>query len=70
MIDYTALTHNGAPRKKVTRDEFLRECAERSNTTVEHVLEYHDVAPCNCGELDCPGWRATYLLKNKRERKA
>ena len=70
MIDYTALTHNGQPRKKVTQDAFLRECAERSNSTIEDVVAYHKIESCNCGELDCPGWKATYLLKNKRERKA
>ena len=70
-IDYTALLqtyYETRPRaRKLTRDEFEAECIALSGGTVELLREYHDIVPCDCGEFDCPGWKAVYRLKNKRE---
>lgn len=70
MIDWTELDHGPLKsQRKLTREEFVEECAFISHTTAEHVLEYHAITECDCGADDCPGWLAVYLLKNKRERK-
>lgn len=68
MIDYTEIDHGPLKRqRKLSRTEFVEECAVMSRTTPEHVEEYHTIAECNCGADHCPGWKATYLLSNRRK---
>lgn len=52
----------------MTREEFVAKCAKRSETTVESVLEFHEISPCDCGKKKCPGWKATYKFRNRRRR--
>jgi hypothetical protein len=52
----------------MTREEFIAKCAKRSGTTPEDVLKYHEITRCECGRKKCPGWRATYRLRNRRRK--
>lgn len=66
MIDYTMFPSGTDSTGPITREKFLELCAVRSNSTVEHVLEYHEISECKCGDPGCRGWKATYLLENRR----
>jgi hypothetical protein len=50
--------------------KFLEREAERAGVTVEHLLEHHDVIPCDCGTKGCKGWQVRYMFGNERRRKA
>jgi hypothetical protein len=44
----------------MTAEEFERQYAERSGTTVEELRKMgRIVAPCNCGDETCEGWQST-----------
>jgi len=45
----------------MTREEFLRILWIRYNVTEESLIEVGIVIElCNCGAVDCPGWRLIY----------
>jgi hypothetical protein len=50
----------------MTKDDFEKQYAEKSNVTVEWLHENHQGAiPCECGEDGCKGWQMVNLI-NKR----
>lgn len=45
----------------MTKDEFERQYAERSGTTVDFLRSIGRLAePCNCGEDECQGWQMAH----------
>jgi hypothetical protein len=54
----------------VKREKFIERCARRSGSTVDHVLEFHEIVRCDCGANKCPGWRAVYKFGGQRRREA
>jgi hypothetical protein len=50
------------------RNDFILKCAKRSGVSVEHLLEHHHIVHCDCSKKKCPGWRATYRLRNRRRK--
>lgn len=43
----------------ITAEEFERQYAERSGTSVERLRELGRVVrPCHCGEEGCEGWQS------------
>lgn len=52
----------------MTREKFIAKCLKRSGGTEAELLEHHDIARCECGKKKCPGWVATYKLRNRRRR--
>lgn len=46
----------------MTREQFAREYAQRSNTTVEFLREHgQEVRPCVCGDKNCIGWQMAHV---------
>jgi len=42
----------------VTKEEFEKGYAERSNVTIEWLRERHrEAVPCDCGDELCQGWQ-------------
>ena len=57
----------------MTAEEFERQYAERSGTTVEQLRKMgRIVAPCDCGEEMCEGWQSTTAerLEDEKQWKA
>ncbi|MGA7236482.1 MAG: hypothetical protein WBY44_12430 [Bryobacteraceae bacterium] len=53
----------------MTAEEFERQYAERSGTTVEQLRKMgRIVAPCDCGEEMCEGWQSTTAQRLEDER--
>lgn len=50
--------------------KFERLQAKRSGVTVEHLREFHEIAPCDCGERGCKGWQVRYKFGAERRRMA
>jgi hypothetical protein len=60
----------------VTKEEFVRDYARRSGTTVKHLRELGMWAePCDCGIGDCAGWKmcsqppTRYIIQRRVARK-
>lgn len=51
------------------KQKFLKQCAKLSRTTAKDIKASHTIVRCDCGESDCPGWRAVYLFRNALRRK-
>jgi hypothetical protein len=54
----------------VKRDKFIRKEAERAGVTAEHLLEFHEVLPCECGKPKCKGWQLRWKFGAQRRREA
>lgn len=48
---------------KITKEEFIKYCAESEGCTVEEIMKYNEILPCNCEYQGCKGWRLE-LKKN------
>ena len=50
----------------MTKDEFEKGYAERSNVTVDWLHEHDQFAiPCDCGESECRGWQMIHLKEDE-----
>jgi len=47
----------------LSKEEFVKYCAESEGCTVEEILKYNEIFPCNCEYQGCKGWRLE-LKKN------
>lgn len=53
----------------MTKDEFEKGYAKRSNVTVDWLHEQGQGAvPCNCGEKGCLGWQMVNLIRDQTTR--
>lgn len=52
----------------MTREKFERKEAERRGVTVEHLREYHEITPCDCGKPKCKGWKVRWKFGAERRR--
>jgi hypothetical protein len=50
--------------------KFERKEAERCGVTVDHLREFHEITPCDCGERSCKGWKVRYRFGAERRRVA
>jgi hypothetical protein len=50
--------------------KFERKEAERCGVTVEHLREFHEITPCDCGKRSCQGWKVRYRFGTERRRVA
>lgn len=48
--------------------KFERKEAERVGVTVEHLREFHEITPCECGKSSCKGWQVRYRFGAERRR--
>lgn len=51
-------------------DKFIRKEARRAGITVEHLLEFHEVLPCDYGKKKCKGWALAWKFGARRRREA
>lgn len=52
----------------MTKEDFEKEYAKKSNVTVEWLHKKHEGAiPCECGEEGCKGWQMVNLINKKGE---
>jgi hypothetical protein len=54
--------------ERVKREKFIRREAERAGVTEKHLLEFHEVVPCECGKRKCKGWQLVWKFGAKRRR--
>ena len=47
--------------RRMTRDEFLRFITERNVTVRVYVREPYLLTSCECGDVNCHGWRFVEL---------
>jgi hypothetical protein len=54
----------------VKRSTFIRKEAARRGVPEEHLLEFHEVVPCECGKKKCKGWAVRWKFGAERRREA
>ena len=42
---------------KISKAEFISQCMESNECTLEEFHDYYEVFPCNCEYENCEGWR-------------
>lgn len=51
-------------------EKFERKSAKRAGVTIEHLREFHEITPCDCGKKKCKGWKVRYRFGAERRRLA
>ena len=42
---------------KISEAEFISQCLESNECTIEQFHDYFEVVPCNCEYENCEGWQ-------------